>query len=160
MKICEKCGAHNSDNRVFCIDCGETLGDKISDLHERQIRKGIDEKIEKMYNKGDPLVINLFEKIFGGIAAIGTLVAVVFIIINLIKGRSIEYLFGSIFVFALAMFEAFLPKISWALERRQVSIYANGADGLQPNDYYFITKRIAITLLTVAGVIALAVGIA
>ncbi len=30
MKLCEKCGAHNSDERMFCVDCSEKLGKPLS----------------------------------------------------------------------------------------------------------------------------------
>ena len=27
MKVCDKCGAYNSNNRMFCVDCNEKLND-------------------------------------------------------------------------------------------------------------------------------------
>ncbi len=44
MKICTKCGAYNSDERVFCVDCSEKLGDKISASDEKQAHDRVNEK--------------------------------------------------------------------------------------------------------------------
>lgn len=62
MKICCKCGAHNSDERFFCIDCNEKLGSSLSKAEEAKINEDINESLENMYNKRDPLHVSKFDK--------------------------------------------------------------------------------------------------
>ena len=159
MKICEKCGAHNSDQRMFCVDCNEKLGDRLSELQELQFRQDTDVKIEKMYNKNDPLYVSRFDKTVGAISLMGAAVSLVFIIIKLIIGQSTGYLWLGIVLFLLAIVEAFIPKLSWELEKLRLSFYINGTDDLEPSDFYFIGRKISIIVLTLLGIALLAVGI-
>lgn len=71
MKLCEHCGAHNSDERTVCVDCGERLGKPLSQQEEEQLRKTADEKMEKICRKTDPLQVNLLDKVMGGASAVG-----------------------------------------------------------------------------------------
>ena len=57
LKLCEKCGAQQSDSRNFCIDCGELLANKLEN-NESKI----------MNNKIDPLYVSIFDKIVGYIS--------------------------------------------------------------------------------------------
>ncbi len=56
MKICENCGAYNSDERFFCVDCSEKLGDSLSAAEEQRLDDRIDDSLEAMYNRQDPPV--------------------------------------------------------------------------------------------------------
>ncbi len=152
MKICEKCGASNSDARRFCIDCGEILGEKLSAFQEKQYRDKIGEQIENMYNKKDPLYVSLYDKIIGVISIIGVIVSLVFVVTNLIFGKSSEALMMSIVLFVLAVVEAFVPKFTWSIEKIRLGFYANGADELEPGQIYFWCRKITMTLSVIGGI--------
>ncbi len=77
MKLCKQCGAHNSDERIFCVDCGEKLGQKLSQQEEEQLRKTANEKMEKIYRTTDPLHVNLLDKTMGCASAVGIVATLV-----------------------------------------------------------------------------------
>ena len=58
MKVCSKCGATQSDDRLFCVDCGETLGKSLSESEEKAVRQQTEQKIDGMYNKTYPLFVS------------------------------------------------------------------------------------------------------
>ncbi len=152
MKICEKCGASNSDKRRFCIDCGEILGDKLSAAQEQQYRNKIGEQIENMYNKKDPLYVSLYDKIVGIISIIGVALCSVLVVMNFIIQKTREGLLMSIALFMVAGIEAFVPKFTWSIEKMRLGFYANGADELEPSELYVLGRRISMTLLVLVGV--------
>ncbi|MBR5472918.1 MAG: hypothetical protein IKU82_02910, partial [Clostridia bacterium] len=85
MKLCKKCGAHNADDRIFCVDCGEPLGAKLTPEQENKQNEALSQQLEKMYNRRNPLYVSCFDKIVGSIAiagAIGALIGVIFALIN------------------------------------------------------------------------------
>ena len=113
MKVCAKCGAHNSDERSFCVDCNEKLGDKLSTLEEQQMRNNVNKKIEEMYNSKNPLYVSVFDKIIGVVSLIGLLCSLVLVVINKVTERSFEFLWIGVIFFLLASIEAFVPKLTW-----------------------------------------------
>ncbi len=152
VKICEKCGAYNSDSRMFCVDCGDVLGDKVSDLHEQQIRNDIDAKMDAMYNKRDPIYVSGMDKVFGIASLVGATVSFVLLVIRVIVRQSAYGLFLSIILFLLSAVEALVPRVAWEIEKRRLSFYVRGADDLEPGDAYFIGRKCMIVFLTALGV--------
>ena len=55
MKICPKCGVTQSDKRTSCVDCGTRLEDPVSKEIEAKLQAEGEQKLEKLYNKRDPL---------------------------------------------------------------------------------------------------------
>ena len=80
VKICNKCGAYNSDDKMFCIDCNEKLGDKISAEQENKIHNATDIAIEKLHNSKDPLYISKFDKFLGFSSLAGILAHIILLI--------------------------------------------------------------------------------
>ena len=158
MKICDNCGAYNSDKRKLCVDCGETLGDKISEREEQQIRQNIGAKIEKMYNKKDPLYVSTFDKLVGAVSIIGIILCVVFTVKNYSNHKSSEYLLWAIFYFALSGFEAFVPKLSWCIEQIRLSRYVEDADNIRPSVLYFYSRKLFIIVAAVNGIVSVVVN--
>ena len=78
MKLCEKCRCENADTRVFCVDCGATLGEKLSSAQEAEHQQNRIDNIEKLYNRNDPLYVGLFDKLVGAIAILGCVASIVF----------------------------------------------------------------------------------
>lgn len=153
MKICEKCGAYNKDNKKFCIDCGESLGEKLSATEEEKIRKITGEKMEKLYNKKDPLYVSLFDKIMGVISSVGLVTTIIFIAVCWYKSMQCPFLLYAVVFFALAVLDAFVPRIAWSFEKFRIGFSANGADELEPGVFYLWSRRIGIALFTVIGFI-------
>ncbi len=154
LKVCEKCGACNSDQKRVCADCGENLGERLTAVQEAEFRKNTRAKIEKMSNKRDPLYVSIFDKIFGTIGIIGTATTLAFIVKNLIVGHSCELVFFGLVGFALAVFEAFFPKISWMFEKMRLTWYVDDADNAEPGVLYFVTRRITLVFFVIFGAAA------
>ena len=116
MKICEKCRCQNADTRVFCVDCGATLGEKLSEAQEAIYQQNLNENIEKMYNRTDPLYVSVFDKVVGILALLGCAASVV---LPFIKPYTLSeenpYLWTFI-LFAVAAVDAWIPQLAWGLE--------------------------------------------
>lgn len=155
MKICEKCRCQNADTRVFCVDCGATLGEKLSEAQEAIHQQELSENIEKMYNRTDPLYVSVFDKVVGILALLGCVTAVV---LPFFKPSTIPaenpYLWAFV-LFALAAVDAFIPHLAWGLEKWRMSLRFNGADDLQPSDFYLIGRRVGNALLVALGALLL-----
>ena len=149
MKICEKCGAYNSDDRMFCVDCNEKLNDILIDS------KKIQSKIDELYNQKDPLNVSVFDKILGSAAIVGAVATIIVFISNAITQTSCEYLGWALITFALSSFEAFCPKINWELEKLALSFRVNGSSDLEPSDFYFIRRKVTIILFSLLGMFLL-----
>lgn len=159
MKICDKCGAHNSDERIFCLDCGETLGERVSDVREQKINEDIDAQIEKMYNKNDPLHVSGVDKVVGMISLICAFAALTLIVVGSIVGRSTGVLWLAVMMLGLSAIEALVPKLTWGIEKIRLSFTINGADDAEPSDLYLVGRRISAVVLAIAGALLLAIGI-
>ena len=155
MKLCEKCHAQNADTRVFCVDCGATLGEKLSDAQEAIYQQELNENIEKMYNRTDPLYVSLFDKVVGVLSLLGCVASVV---LPFFKPYTMSgdhpYLWAFLF-FACAAADAFFPQLAWGLEKLRLGIWANGADDLQPSNFYLVGRRIGNTVVIVLGITVL-----
>ncbi|MBE6779414.1 MAG: hypothetical protein E7545_00410 [Ruminococcaceae bacterium] len=146
MKVCRKCGAYNSDERMFCVDCNERLSDEINAEQQKAIESQIDANIEKLYNKTDPLYVSVFDKIIGIACIVLSLLLLVLGFVLMLKDR------GSLLPFYIIIFgiagalEALIPKISWELEKISLSFRVNNADDLTPSHFYLIGRKVGATL--------------
>ncbi len=158
MKICNKCGAHNSDNKIFCVDCNETLGEKLSVAEEQEISANISGTIEKMYNRTDPLYVSKSDKFMGVFSAIGAIVSLILIFVSIFTHLHVKLLLCAMFLFLIATVESLFPQVSWALEKIRLSFTAIGTDDLVPGNYYNICRKITVVAATVFGVGMLVLG--
>lgn len=159
MKICDKCGAQQSDARIFCVDCNEKLGDSISKDRLQEIKKETQEKIDKINNKADPLYVNISDKVVGFVSLIGLVIILFFMIIyrhNL--DNALESIY-SIMFFVLCALNALAPKILWALEKFRLSLTISSADDAEPSDFYRIMRKIVIYGCFIFAVVFLVVTI-
>ena len=152
MKICSKCGAHNSDENFFCVDCNERLDDPISASEKERIEESIEQNVEKLYNKTDPFAITLFYKIVGAVCSLGTVILAIMFFIALFTNRSLEmYYIGFIFLI-FGAFDAFFPKITWALEKMRLSFTISDPENAEPSDFYLIFRKVGIIICAVIGI--------
>lgn len=156
MKLCEKCRAQNADSRIFCVDCGATLGEKLSDAQEAVYQQHLSEDIERMYNRTDPLYVSLFDKITGILALLGCVASVALPFFKpYTMSEDHPYVWAFIF-FAVAALDAWVPHLAWELEKLRMGIWVNGGDDLQPSNFYLIGRRVGNALAVALGALLLA----
>ena len=155
MKICDKCRAQNADTRVFCLDCGTTLGEKLSDAQEAAYQDNLSDNIEALCNRNDPLYVSRFDKIVGVLALLGCAASVVLPFIRpYTMTDDHPYLWAFLF-FTLAALDAFVPQLAWGLEKLRISLWADGAEGLQPGRAYLVGRRIGNAVVVALGALLL-----
>ncbi len=159
MKICKKCGAHYADDKIFCLDCNEKLGDNLSASEEQRMRANLNQKIEEMYNKRDPLYVSKFDKVIGLLSLMGSTIALVFVLIRISIRQNIDFLLYAIIFLLLSSAEALIPRLTWELEKLRLGFYINGADDAEPSDFYLKGRKIAIVSTAVLGIAALAISL-
>jgi hypothetical protein len=146
MKICQNCGAYNSDERMFCVDCNEKLSDTINPEQQKEALAKTDATIEKLYNKKDPLYVSLFDKIVGVACIIFSSLLLVLGFVLMLKDRGTSIPFYLIIFGVVGALEAFLPQISWELEKLSLSFKVNNVDDLTPSSFYLIGRKIGATV--------------
>ncbi len=65
MKICEKCGAHQSDDRSTCLDCGAILGKPLSDAEERELNEDIADALTGMSERTEDFYVSPLDRVLG-----------------------------------------------------------------------------------------------
>ncbi len=155
MKICAKCGAVNSDNKFFCVDCSEKLGDAVSELEQNKIEREIDSNIDNLYNDNDPLHVTLFDKIIGIMSIFGLVLCFSLLFANVFIKADLKYLWISVFLFILSAIEALFPKFLWHLEKLRLSFTISNSDDAEPSTFYRFCRITAILFESAIGIIIL-----
>lgn len=153
MKICQKCGAYNSDERMFCVDCNERLSDKIDAEKQDAIEEKIAGKIDRLYNQKDPLYVSLYDKIIGIGCIIFSLILFILGIALMLKERGSSVPFVLIIFGVIGAFDGLSPQIGWELEKLSLSFRVNDVDDLTPSSFYLSGRRIVITVCLVICII-------
>ncbi len=151
MKVCDKCGAVNSDNRFFCVDCNEKLGDPVSDRERERLEDGIDRQLERLYNDNDPLYVSRFDKVMGALALVGLIASIILWIVGLVTRREFGFLGIGMLFFGLTAVEAFLPKVTWSLEQIRLSFRIDHAEDAEPSMFYKTARKASIVLGAIIG---------
>ena len=159
MKICDNCGAYNSDGRGFCADCGEKLGDKISEKAEKELDRKINEVSEKMYNKTDPLYVSVFDRTVGTVSLVCLLLLFIICAAALFRQQSVLFTVYGFICLILSAVEAFFPKVNWEIEKFRLSFRISNPDDAEPSDFYRIMRKLSEIILCAVGIAVLAVGI-
>ena len=159
MKICAKCGAQQSDERIFCVDCGDRLGDSLPPQAEQIIYEKTRETVDKLYNSEDPLHVSIFDRIIGYISLGGLAASLVCTVIIRFGDDESPNAFSASFTaavfFLCAALDALVPNLLWSLERFRLSFTMDGTENLSPSSFYTKMRRFGICLLFVIGVVAL-----
>lgn len=158
MKICAECGAHNSDERMFCIDCDEKLDGKLSDADEEKMRETVNENIEKLYNKRDPLYVSLFDKIMGIASLAGAAVTLVLMIVDTVTRLNFEQLWVGALFLVMASIEALVPRVTWSLEQLRLSFSISNAEEAEPSDFYLFFRKAGIVVSAAVGMAILVIN--
>ena len=158
MKICKKCGAHYLDDKQFCTDCDEKLGDALSADEENQIHTELEQHIEKLYNKNDPLYVSKFDKIVGFISLFGGALSLLLTLIYLFINQDFKVALLSFVFFVISTLEALVPQITWELEKMRYSLFVN--DDAEPGGFYLKSRKTAIVIFAILGALALVITLA
>ena len=81
MKVCEKCGAINNNERFFCADCGEKLPAPVSKACEAEINGRISDTGDKLMRESDPLAVTTFDHMRKIIIMCSTIIGIIILII-------------------------------------------------------------------------------
>ena len=151
MKACDKCGALNSDNRFFCVDCHEKLGDAVSEQEQGNIEQNIDTALENLYNDNDPLYVSRFDKVMGFLSLVGAVASIVLLVVGLVTKRDFTLLWVAVFFFALTAVEALVPKFMWSLEQLLLSFRISNSEDAEPSVFYKTSRKICIVIGAAVG---------
>ncbi|MBQ8753208.1 MAG: hypothetical protein IJZ13_08910 [Clostridia bacterium] len=161
MKLCEKCGAINADDRFFCVDCDTKLGDPLSDTQEAAMERQLDDTLEKQYDKTDALHVSWFDKLMAAFSGVGAVTHIVLLIVHAPKHTLPEgWGYATLLCLLLSaatILDCLCPRLGWELTRHRTSMWANGADELTPNTVYLHGRRTGVIVCLVAGTILLAI---
>ncbi len=150
MKICDKCGAYNSDDKQFCVDCSEKLGDAISKREEAAIKNKLNKELDKWSDKSEGFYVSIYDKILGGISIAG----IVFLIVLAVMGRFSGYtesLILSAVCFAAAAFVSLFPAFAWEVEKFSLSFLIRNSENADPSEYYIWRRKVLPTVMTALG---------
>ena len=122
MKVCEKCGAINNNERFFCADCGEKLPAPVSKACEAEINGRISDTGDKLMRESDPLAVTTFDRITGFVSVGGLLLAVVLLFVGARLQRfNPELILYSMLFFIVGIISSFLPRLLWFFEKIRLS---------------------------------------
>ncbi len=152
MKVCSECKAYNSDERSFCVDCGEKLGYSISKFEEGIISEKISETTESLYNDNDPLYVSAFDKIIGITSIVGLLIMIVLCIVSFFRHQTVSFALLSFIFFGISAFVALCPQIDWAIEKHRLSFTISNPDDAEPSDFYKFSRKFSETVLCILGI--------
>ncbi len=65
MKICKSCGAHQSDDRNTCIDCGNVLGRPLTAEEEENLNDAISDTLTDMSDRTEDFYVSPAERVLG-----------------------------------------------------------------------------------------------
>ncbi len=110
-------------------------------------------KIEEMYNKKDPLYVSKFDKVMGLVSLIGALCSFILIVIGKAAERSVDLLWVGIVFFLLASVEAFMPNVTWAIEKIRLSFFIHDTDNAEPSRFYRVCRKASIIISVLVSIV-------
>lgn len=70
MKICGKCGAHQSDDRSVCLDCGAMLGKPLSESEERELNEELSDALHGMSERTEDFYVSPLDRVLGIVSVV------------------------------------------------------------------------------------------
>lgn len=160
MKVCEKCGAINNNERFFCVDCGEKLPAPVSKAYEAEINGRISDTGDKLMRESDPLAVTTFDRITGFVSVGGLLLAVVLLFVGARLQRfNPELILYSMLFFIVGIISSFLPRLLWFFEKIRLSFTISGSENAEPSDWYLFWRKAGNLLLCVFGFLLLLIAV-
>lgn len=160
MKVCEKCGPINNNERFFCADCGEKLPAPVSKAYEAEINGRISDTGDKLMRESDPLAVTTFDRITGFVSVGGLLLAVVLLLVGARLQRfNPELILYSMLFFIVGIISSFLPRLLWFFEKIRLSFTISGSENAEPSDWYLFWRKAGNLLLCVFGFLLLLIAV-
>ena len=160
MKVCEKCGAINNNERFFCSDCGEKLPAPVSKAYEAEINGRISDTGDKLMRESDPLAVTTFDRITGFVSVGGLLLAVVLLLVGARLQRfNPELILYSMLFFIVGIISSFLPRLLWFFEKIRLSFTISSSENAEPSDWYLFWRKAGNLLLCVFGFLLLLIAV-
>ena len=160
MKVCEKCGAINNNERLFCADCGEKLPAPVSKAYEAEINGRISDTGDKLMRESDPLAVTTFDRITGFVSVGGLLLAVVLLFVGARLQRfNPELILYSMLFFIVGIISSFLPRLLWFFEKIRLSFTISAYENAEPSDWYLFWRKAGNLLLCVFGFLLLLIAV-
>lgn len=154
MKLCENCGAVQSDERYYCVDCKGKLSKSLSEKETDKIASHLDKVGNNYLDKLSSLRATKADRIIGFLSLAGA--SAVFVQMLIYK-ENIENTPESLIAFILFItcsLESLFPKLLWNLEKFRLSFLINSADSAEPSDFYLTMRKIFIYIGFIIAVIA------
>ena len=160
MKVCEKCGAINNNERFVCADCGEKLPAPVSKAYEAEKNERISDTGDKLMRESDPLAVTTFDRITGFVSVGGLLLAVVLLFVGARLQRfNPELILYSMLFFIVGIISSFLPRTLWFIEKIHLSFTISGSENAEPSDWYLFWRKAGNLLLCVFGFLLLLIAV-
>lgn len=154
MKICKNCGAIQSDERFYCIECEDKLGAILSEKEKEKIEREIEKTGRRYLDKTSVIQVTVLQKLTGVLSLAGTLLIIILI---LIYKDNIGNILESLIALALFIFcslEALLPKLVWNLGKLRYSFFTKSFQDTEPSDLYLSLRKVFIYISFFIAVIA------
>lgn len=90
MKLCQKCGAVQNDDRTTCVDCGALLGDSMTEGEEKAVNAELSETVTDLARKSDDFSLSKSDIVLGVLSIVFVAVLAVSILYIRIAAKSIE----------------------------------------------------------------------
>lgn len=90
MKLCQKCGAVQNDDRTTCVDCGALLGDPMTEGEEKAVNAELSETVTDLARKSDDFSLSKSDIVLGVLSIVFAAVLAVSILYIRIAAKSIE----------------------------------------------------------------------
>lgn len=90
MKICEKCGAHQSDDRSTCLDCGAVLGKPLTESEERAVEEDISDTLQGMSERTEDFYVSPLDRVLGILCIVLAVAMVILINVYSVQKNALE----------------------------------------------------------------------
>ncbi|MBQ8370789.1 MAG: hypothetical protein IJY35_12500 [Clostridia bacterium] len=90
MKLCPKCGAHQSDDRNNCIDCGTMLGKPLTEAEERAVNEEISDTLHGMSERTQEFYVSPAERVIGILCIVLSVMMVILLNVYSVQKTALE----------------------------------------------------------------------
>ena len=150
MKKCADCGCFNKNARVVCADCGRSLaGAAQVDQAE------LDAKLEKLSRFSDPFS---FKPRYQIVFYASLLLFAAVVVLNILSMIQPEMAFIVILCCIICILFSRFAEAIWETEKFFMQFKIRG--GIEPSDWWYISREIVIFGFFIAGILIFLLGLA
>lgn len=150
MKKCKSCGALQKDERTVCIDCGQRLGDPLTERELKALEDGLELQLDEMADRCDEFHVSRFDYVLIALHAILSVALIVVCFMNPLDIENIgESLFYGLLMNVVSTVQLLFPAAIWSLHVGMLSLRYANADELEPGWGWKISRK-AISFIAIA----------